>query len=91
MSESQVIAFLNKIKEDQGLAEKVKKATDSSNLASIAKEAGFDVTSADLDQIKSSSALSDKELETVSGGGGGCIQVMNTTVCTPTGVPYLCG
>ena len=90
MSESQVIAFLNKIKEDQGLAEKVKKATDSSNLASIAKEAGFDVTSADLDQIKSSSALSDKELETVSGGGG-CIQVRNTTVCTPTGVPYLCG
>ena len=90
MSESQVIAFLNKIKEDQGLAAKVKAATDSSSLASIAKEAGFDVTSADLDQIKSSSALSDKELETVSGGGG-CIQVMNTTVCTPTGVPYLCG
>ena len=91
MSESQVIAFLNKIKEDQGLAEKVKVATDSSSLASIAKEAGFDITSAELDQLKASSTLSEKELETVSGGAGNCLQFYNTTACTPTGVPYLCG
>ena len=70
MSEEQFAALLVKLKEDFGLRNKLKGATDLDAAVSIAKEAGFDVSKADWlkSQTKKPLELSDAELEEVSGG-----------------------
>ena len=72
MSEEQLKAFLEKVKADTSLQEKLKAASDSDAVLAIAKEAGFSISADDL--AKAQSELSDKELEGVAGGGpnGGC-------------------
>ena len=68
MSEEQLKAFLEKVKGDTSLQEKLKAAADANAVAAIAKEAGFSISADDL--TKAQSELSDEELEGVAGGTG---------------------
>ena len=66
MSEQQLKAFLEKVKRDTGLQEKLKAASDANTVAAIAKEAGFSISVDDLKNAQSE--LSDEELEGAAGG-----------------------
>ena len=66
MSEEQLKAFLEKVKTDTSLEEKLKAAPDSDAVLAIAKEVGF-VISAD-DWNKAQSEIEDAELESAAGG-----------------------
>ena len=68
MSEEQLNAFLEKVKGDTTLQEKLNGAADSGAVVEIAKEAGFSITAEDIMQ-SSTVELSDEELE---GAAGGC-------------------
>ena len=72
MSEEQLSALLAKLKEDAGLQEKLKGASDLDAAVALAKEAGFDVSKADWlrYQAQQTIELSDEELEGVAGGVG---------------------
>jgi predicted ribosomally synthesized peptide with nif11-like leader len=63
-------AFLNKLKDDTGLQEKLKGAADLDAVVAIAKDSGFDIPKADWlkYQAKQPLELSDEELEGVAGG-----------------------
>ena len=74
MSEEQLKAFLEKVKGDTTLQEKLKAAADANAAAAIAKEAGFMISADDL--AKAQSELSEEELEGVAGGG--VLQVLGT-------------
>jgi predicted ribosomally synthesized peptide with nif11-like leader len=67
MSEEQLKAFLEKVKGDTSLQEKLKAAADANAVAAIAKEAGFMISADDLKQAQPTE-LSEEELEGVSGG-----------------------
>ena len=67
MSEEQLKAFLEKVKGDTSLQDKLKAAADADAVVEIAKTAGF-VISAD-DWNKPQSEVSDEELERAAGGG----------------------
>ena len=66
MSEEQLKAFLEKVKGDTTLQEKLKAAADPDAVAFIANEAGFSISAEDLN--KAQSELSEEELEGVVGG-----------------------
>ena len=66
MSEEQLKAFLEKVKADTSLQEKLKAAVDADAVLKIAQEAGFSITTADFG--KAQSELSEEELEGVDGG-----------------------
>ena len=70
MSEEQLSALLAKLKDDAGLLEKLKGASELDKAVAIAKEAGFDVSKADWlrHQANQTLELSDGELEVVAGG-----------------------
>ena len=68
MSEEQLKAFLEKVKGDFNLQEKLKAAADSNAVTLVAGEAGFTISTEDLERPKST--LSDEALEAISGGGG---------------------
>ncbi len=66
MSEEQLKAFLEKVKGDTTLQEKLKAAADVDAALAIAKEAGFSISA---DVLKNAqSELSDEEMEGVAGG-----------------------
>ena len=67
MSQEQLKAFIEKVKADTSLQDKINAAADSDAVFAIAKEAGF-VISAD-DWNKAQSKVSDEELERAAGGG----------------------
>ena len=67
MSEEQLKAFLEKVKADTSLQEKLKAASDADGVVAIAKEAGFKISAEDLKNTKVE--LSEEELEGVAGGG----------------------
>ena len=67
MSEEQLKAFLEKVKGDTSLQEKLKAAADANVVAAIAKEAGFMISADDL--AKALSELSEEELEGMAGLG----------------------
>ena len=82
MSEDQLKAFVEKVKGDTSLQEKLKAASDADAVVSIAKEEGFSIS---IDDIKAQLLelsdeagdveLSDEELEGVAGGvAGGCLR-----------------
>ena len=71
MSEEQVKAFLEKVKGDTNLQEKLTAAADTNAVAAIAKEAGFSISADDIN--KAQSELSDEELEGVAGGFKYCV------------------
>jgi len=68
MSEEQLKAFLEKVKSDTSLQEKLKSAADADAVIDIAKEAGFTVSGEELK--KAEADISEEELEFVAGGGG---------------------
>ena len=68
MSEEQLKAFLEKVKGDTTLQEKLKAAADANTVAAIAKEAGFSISADDL--TKAQSELSEEDLEGLAGGRG---------------------
>ena len=69
MSEEQLKAFLEKVKGDNNLQEKLKAATDNDAVAAIAKDTGFSISAEDLKNAPQEE-LSDEELEGVTGGVG---------------------
>ena len=71
MSEEQLKAFLEKVKANTELQEKLKAAASPEAAIDIAKEAGFSITAEDIQSMQSSTVeLSDEELE---GAAGGCL------------------
>ena len=88
MSEEQLAALLAKLKDDAGLQEKLKGAADLDAILAIAKDAGFDISKADLlrhgkalggqalELSDEALELSDEELEGVAGGYGWSIGIV---------------
>ena len=71
MSEEQLKAFLEKVKADTSLQEKLKAAASPEAAIEIAKAAGFAITSEDIQSMQSEPVeLSDEELEGAAGGRG---------------------
>ena len=71
MSEEQLKAFLEKVKSDTELQEKLKAAASPDAAIEIAKDAGFSITAEDIQSMQSATVeLSDEELEGASGGWG---------------------
>ena len=70
MSEEQLAGLLAKLKDDAGLQAKLKGAGGLDAAIALAKEAGFDVSKADLERYQANQTveLSDEELESVAGG-----------------------
>ena len=66
MSEEQLKAFLEKVKADTSLQEKLKAASDADAVVAIAKAAGFTITTEDLNSHRQN--LTEDELEGVAGG-----------------------
>ena len=67
MSEEQLKAFLEAVKADAGLQEKLKAAKDVDAVVEIAKAAGFVISAEELK--KAQAEISEEELEGVAGGG----------------------
>ncbi|MAR05659.1 MAG: Nif11-like leader peptide family natural product precursor [Cyanobium sp. NAT70] len=68
MSEEQLKAFLEKVKADTSLQEKLKGAVDPDSISAIAKSAGFTISRDDFELIDTSE-VSELDLENISGGG----------------------
>ena len=66
MSEEQLKAFLESVKADEVLQEKLKSVTDANSVVEIAKAAGFSISIDDLKNAQSE--ISDEELEGAAGG-----------------------
>ena len=66
MSEEQLKAFLEKVKGDTSLQEKLKAAADADAVAAIAKQAGFSISTDDLKNAQTE--ISEEELEGLGGG-----------------------
>ena len=70
MSEEQLKAFLEKVKHDLSLQEKLKAIKDVEAAVDIAMSAGFVVSSDEILKSFSYDELSQTELENLAGGGG---------------------
>ena len=82
MSEEQLNYFLEKVKGDTSLQDKLKAAASSDAAVEIAKEAGFAITAEDIQSMQSATVeLSDEELENTAGGV--CTTVFGTRSCQP--------
>ena len=69
MSEEQLKTFLEKVKADTNLQEKLKASANANAVVAIAKEAGFSITAEDIQSMQSATVeLSDEELEGAAGG-----------------------
>jgi len=83
MSEEQLKAFLEAVKADAGLQEKLNAAADPDAVVEIAKEAGFVISADELERRQAE--ISEEELEGVAGGnavGYGCLS-LGTYPCRP--------
>ena len=87
MSEEQLKAFLEKVKADTSLQEKLKSAVDADAVTAIAKEAGFSISADDLKQNQPK--LSEEELENVAGGGANCVGITCDFLCTINSIMFL--
>ena len=67
MSEEQLKAFLELVKADTSLQEKLKAAANPDAVVAIAKEAGFSISADDI-KMAQPIELSEEELEGVAGG-----------------------
>ena len=68
MSEEQLRAFMEAVKADAGLQEKLNAAADADAVALIAKEMGFVISAEELQRAQAGSEVSEEELEGVAGG-----------------------
>ena len=66
MPEEQLKAFLEAVKTDASLQEKLKASDNADAVVVIAKESGFSVSTDDFS--KNQSALTEEELENLAGG-----------------------
>ena len=83
MSHEQLKAFLEAVKVNAGLQEKLKAAADVDALVEIARSAGFVISA---DELKKSQAeVSDEELEVMAGGMATFFQCINLYVKTVAG------
>ena len=75
MSEEQLAALLAKLKDDEGLQEKLKGAADLDAVLAIAKDAGFDISKAAWLRYQATQTLElcDEELEGIAGGTATCM------------------
>lgn len=100
MSEEQLKAFLEKVKSDTSLQEKLNAATEVDDVIAIAKEAGFMISAEVLK--KDQPHIEDVELEGAAGGQGcvsalvpgmlytnGCVRYPQTHERTTCGICYL--
>ena len=79
MAEEQLKDFLDKVKADTELQEKLKGAADADAAHAIALKAGFAITAEDIQSMQTESAeLSVDELERISGGGSGALLQLMT-------------
>ena len=71
MSEEQLKAFLEAVKADAGLQEKLKAAGDADAVVAIAKAEGFVISAEELKKSHKGfqAEISEEELESVAGGG----------------------
>ena len=70
MSEEQLNAFLEKVKSDTSLQDKLKAAVSPEAALEIAKEAGFSISAVDIQSMQLKMLeLSDDELDSAAGGG----------------------
>ena len=67
MAEEQLKAFLEKVKADTSLQEKLKAAVDADAITAIAKEAGFMISVEEFK--KAQSEISEEELEGLAAAG----------------------
>ena len=82
MSEEQLNAFLEKVKGDTSLQEKLKAAGSNEAAMDIAKAAGFSITAEDIQSMQSATVeLSDEELEGAAGGIPGCTGLRSVGIC----------
>ena len=81
MSEEQLKAFLEAVKADAGLQEKLKAAGDADAVVALAKAAGFLISAEELQRAQaevSEEEVSEEELESVAGGGKGfCAPILS--------------
>ena len=70
MSEEQLKAFLEAVKADAGLQDKLNAAADADAVVAIAKAAGFVISAEELQRAQEE--VSEEELEGVAGGIGSC-------------------
>jgi predicted ribosomally synthesized peptide with nif11-like leader len=68
MSAEQLKAFLEAVKADAGLQEKLKAAKDVDAVVEIAEAAGFVISADELKRAQAESEMTDEELEGVAGG-----------------------
>ena len=80
MSEEQLKAFLEAVKADAGLQEKLNSAGDVDDVVAIAKAAGFVISAEELKRAQAE--ISEEELEGVAGGREKGNTVVN---CAPWG------
>ena len=71
MSEEQLKAFMEAVKADAGLQQKLNAAADADAVALIAKEMGFVISAEELQRAQAGSEVSEEELEGVVGGKKG--------------------
>ena len=83
MSEEQLKAFLEAVKDDAGIQEKLKAAADADAVVAIARAAGFVISADDLKQTQA--GVSDEELEVVAGGGACVSNSTGPVMCTCKG------
>ena len=69
MSEEQLNAFIDAVKADEDLKEKLNAAADADLVVEIAKDAGFLISAEELQRAQSE--VSEEELEGVAGGRRG--------------------
>ena len=81
MSEEQLKAFLEKVKANSNLQEKLKAAADSDAVLAIAKEAGFSISADDLTMAQSK--LSEEELEGAAGGTSPATPALDLSAARP--------
>ena len=77
MSEEQLKAFMEAVKADAGLQEKLKAAGDADAVVAVAKAAGFTISAEELK--KAQVELSEEELEGVAGGTR--VELFGTWLC----------
>ena len=73
ISQDQLDALLTRLASDPTFAASLAAATTVEDAQQIASKHGFDVTPTELTSVTSDDALSDADLEAVSGGGLGTI------------------
>ena len=87
MSEEQLKAFLEAVKADAGLQEKLKAADDADAVVGIAKEAGFVISAEELQRAQAGTEVSEEDLEGVAGGQSS-VDSTNAACCSPTAIGY---